>query len=56
VAFKWIRVLFACWKTNTPHDEKIYHRAFEGRARLSPLLNTELKWNSVAGFKKLALA
>lgn len=36
LAFKWIRVLFCCWKTNTPYDETIYLEAL--RRRNAPLL------------------
>jgi hypothetical protein len=27
LAFKWIRIIFACWKTNKPYDESFYVRA-----------------------------
>ena len=36
LAFKWIRILFRCWKTRTPYDESIYLACL--RARNSPLL------------------
>lgn len=36
LAFKWIRVLFRCWKTNTPYDEATYLEAL--RRRQAPLL------------------
>ena len=36
LAFKWIRILFRCWKTRTPYDEATYIRALERRN--SPLL------------------
>jgi hypothetical protein len=35
VAFKWIRVIFRCWKDRTPYDEQRYHEAL--RRRGSPL-------------------
>ncbi len=38
LAFKWIRILFRCWKTRTPYDEAAYLRALEKRN--SPLLKT----------------
>jgi hypothetical protein len=55
VAFKWIRVLFACWKTRTPYDEATYLRALERHH--SPLTrcldpHTQLVWKEVAGFQK----
>jgi transposase len=27
LAFKWIRIVFACWKANTPYDESLYINA-----------------------------
>ena len=35
LAFKWIRILFACWRTRTPYDESRYHDQL--RRRRSPL-------------------
>lgn len=36
LAFKWIRILFRCWKDRTPYDEARYLRALHKRG--SPLL------------------
>jgi transposase len=36
LAFKWIRIVFRCWKTNTPYDESKYLAALKKRG--SPLL------------------
>ncbi len=36
LAFKWIRIVFRCWKTNTPYDESKYLEALKHRG--SPLL------------------
>ena len=36
LAFKWIRILFRCWKTRTPYDEATYIRVL--KTRNSPLL------------------
>ena len=36
LAFKWIRVLFRCWKTNTPYSEERYLDSL--RRRNAPLL------------------
>ncbi|MGB5624710.1 MAG: IS110 family transposase [Woeseiaceae bacterium] len=38
LAFKWIRILYRCWKTRTPYDESRYLRALQERG--SPLLKT----------------
>jgi transposase len=36
LAFKWIRIIFRCWKTSTPYDESKYLEALKRRG--SPLL------------------
>jgi transposase len=36
LAFKWLRILFRCWKDNVPYDEKTYIIALHKRS--SPLL------------------
>lgn len=38
LAFKWIRILYRCWKTHTPYDEDIYVAAL--RNKTSPLVTT----------------
>jgi transposase len=38
LAYKWIRILFRCWKTRTPYDEQIYLASL--RRRGSPLYST----------------
>jgi len=35
LAYKWIRILYRCWKTSTPYDESVYLQAL--RRRHSPL-------------------
>jgi transposase len=35
LAYKWIRILYHCWKTHTPYDESVYLQAL--RRRRSPL-------------------
>ena len=37
LAFKWIRIVFRCWKNRTPYDESTYLAAL--KRRNSPLLN-----------------
>ena len=37
LAFKWIRILFRCWKMKTPYDESKYLKAL--RDRNSPLIS-----------------
>lgn len=36
LAFKWIRILYRCWKTHTPYDEATYLKALKRAG--SPLL------------------
>jgi hypothetical protein len=31
LAFKWIRIVFACWKANKPYDESLYISALAKR-------------------------
>jgi transposase len=38
LAFKWIRILYRCWKTRMPYDETRYLKALQERG--SPLLKT----------------
>ncbi len=35
LAFKWIRIIFRCWKTRTPYDETVYCKTL--KLRRSPL-------------------
>ena len=37
LAFKWIRILYRCWQTQTPYNEALYLKALKRRG--SPLLN-----------------
>jgi transposase len=57
VAFKWIRILFRCWKERKPYDEAIYQRALDARHPKTQLAAPaeELQWKNVAGFLKIAI-
>lgn len=37
LAFKWIKIAYRCWQTNTPYDETKYLNALKKNG--SPLLN-----------------
>jgi transposase len=37
LAFKWIRILYRCWKSNTPYNESVYLNALKQRG--SPLVS-----------------
>jgi transposase len=34
LAYKWIRILYRCWQTNTPYNETVYLKALERRGSL----------------------
>jgi len=54
LAFKWIRVLFRCWKNRSPYDEQVYWQSLQKRnSPLKALLpGAGLAWKDVAGFQK----
>jgi len=57
LAFKWIRILFRCWKDRTPYDEELYLKSLRRRSGLlgSGLASaTCVGWVTVAGFSKLS--
>ncbi len=57
LAFKWIRILFRCWKNRTPYDEQVYLQSLQKRnSPLKALLppGAGLGWKDVAGFQKLS--
>ncbi len=56
LAFKWIRILFRCWKDRRPYDEAVYRRAMTVRQpNPQPAATTlEIQWKRVAGFKKIS--
>lgn len=44
LAYKWIRILFRCWKTRTPYDEQIYLASLRRRgSTLCAALSTKLQ-------------
>jgi transposase len=57
LAFKWIRILFRCWKDRKPYDEQLYLTSLRRRSGLlGPVLAsaTCVGWKTVAGFSKLS--
>lgn len=57
LAFKWMRIIFRCWKDGKPYDEEIYMQSLRRRGSLlvdglGPA--TSAGWKSVAGFQKLS--
>jgi len=55
LAFKWIRIMFRCWKDGKTYDEQTYVAALQKKN--SPLAGlfrvTRIGWQSSAGFQKL---
>lgn len=58
LAFKWIRILFRCWKERKLYDEAVYQRALDARRpkKQLPPKPEELQWKNVAGFSKIIIA
>jgi transposase len=57
LAYKWIRILFRCWKDRRPYDEQQYLQSLRRRSALlgtAAASATSIGWNSVAGFQKLS--
>jgi len=55
LAFKWIRILYRCWKDRKPYDEQLYLTSLRRRrGLLGPGLAsaTSVGWTTVAGFSK----
>jgi len=57
LAYKWIRIIFRCWKDGKPYDEEIYLQSLRRRGSLivgALGLPTGAGWQTVAGFQKLS--
>ena len=64
VAFKWIRILFRCWRDRVPYSEQRYMEALRtrGAAPSTPVVAVDdptpalslIQWKSCGGFSKLA--
>ena len=57
LAFKWVRIIYRCWKDRKPYDEAIYMQSLRRRGSLlAGVLGTStgVEWKSVAGFQKLS--
>jgi transposase len=57
LGYKWIRIIFRCWKDGRPYDEETYVRSLQRRN--SPLFSasattTGAGWKTVAGFQKFS--
>lgn len=57
LAFKWIRIIFRCWKDSKPYDEQIYFHSLRRRGSILAAVvgnSTNIGWQKVAGFQKLS--
>jgi transposase len=57
LAFKWIRIIFRCWKDGKPYDEEVYLQSLRRRGSLhvgALGVSTNATWKTVAGFQKLS--
>lgn len=57
LAYKWIRIVFRCWKDGKPYDEEVYLKSLRRRGSLlgAPFASTTgAGWKTVAGFQKLS--
>lgn len=58
LAFKWIRIIYRCWKDGKPYDEQIYLLSLRRRGSLLAgavaRLATGVGWETVAGFQKFS--
>jgi transposase len=57
LSFKWIRIMYRCWKDRKPYNEQLYMASVRRRsALLGPdvAATTSVGWKTVAGFNKLS--
>ena len=57
LAYKWIRIIFRCWKEGRPYDEEQYLQSIRRRGSLlgsAVASATVVGWKQVAGFQKLS--
>lgn len=57
LAFKWIRVLYRCWKDRVPYDEARYQEALLRRscpAKSQEAVKLDVQWSTEGGFSRFA--
>ena len=57
LGFKWIRIIYRCWKDGKPYDEQVYQKSLRRRGSLlgaGLASTTGVGWKTVAGFQKLS--
>jgi len=52
LAFKWIRILFRCWKNNVPYSELVYTTSKACKHTEPTNQPVEIKWEKKAGMSK----
>jgi len=57
LAFKWLRILFRCWKNREPYNEARYEESLRRHApkaeENAKKTTLDLQWKSCGGFSKL---
>lgn len=60
LAFKWIRIVYRCWKDRVPYDENRYQQALRRRApspqQASQSVTLTVRWENRGGFSKATSA
>jgi len=57
LAYRWIRIIYRCWKDGKPYDEQLYLNSLRRRGSLfagALSLATGAGWKTVAGFQKFS--
>jgi hypothetical protein len=57
LAYKWIRIVFRCWKDRKPYCDTVYQQALARRRGAAPQVPSspvQFEWKTCAGFKKIA--
>ncbi len=52
LAFKWIRIVYRCWKDGTPYDEARYQEALRRRRSPKPNVPIKFQWETSGGFSR----
>jgi hypothetical protein len=57
LAFKWLRILYRCWKNREPYNEARYEESLRKHApkaaETAKKATLELQWKNCGGFSKL---
>jgi hypothetical protein len=54
LAYKWIRILFRCWKDQIVYNEDLHPASLNKRQTSADHSPVNLQWKNVAGFLKLS--